>query len=293
MKRVTLVSLLIIALLGGYGMGYAYHMSQQPPIIEIESEIPEPIIITNEVPSKASVRETELLLQAIEELDITVAELEEAQAQLKAQEESVRRYNWLMDLMEDKGFSQLHMLSLSWNSFQPNKQLMEFFGWDEERLDTINEVAGKTDSALKAWETDQALYVESEEDELIYEIPPVPEQLKQQYLADMSELIPEEDFAVLKSQLEKKFEGIERRRQVKLTIGPAAFAHSGEPDEQYMIISTTYPDGHPSFHGSKGPTSYMSYQEGRTIPRQWNHIFNLEADPEAGEPYFSSPGIQP
>jgi hypothetical protein len=57
-------------------------------------------------------REQALLLQAIQELDLTTAELEEAHEYIQKLERTTKRYNWFMDYWKDKEFT---CLDGSWN----------------------------------------------------------------------------------------------------------------------------------------------------------------------------------
>ncbi len=191
MKKTLFVSLLFIALLGGFGMGYAYRIATETNgFIAKPVMPPEPVVVTQPKIDEEESREKELLIQAIEELNLTTAELEEAQRQLNAQAESVRRFNWLMDKWSANEFGNLNRLNMGFSSFTPDKGLSEFFGWDEATVSAMNKIGESMTVSVKKWESEHAVYVETEEDKLVYELPVAPEAFKEGYLREMAEILP-------------------------------------------------------------------------------------------------------
>lgn len=277
-----------IGLLVGFGIGYA--TKKQPPVMMAL----EPVVLeqaesqaTTSAPPSPS-QEQKLLLQSIEELNLTTAELEESLAQLEAQKKKVSRYDWLIARWNKKGFGNMHLFQqFGPNDFGPNSEMIGFFDWDAEQVAEMRQAGKKTAEAIKGWESQNAVYVDAGEDALTYEVPAIPGLIKQDYLATMKSLIPPEDMELVGSRLEKPFEQASKPRTVSLTIGSApanlnGFGGSNNPNKEWMTVKVIIHNQDESqnlFPPAPAYTTMQPYIEGRTIPHQWNHIFNLKINP--------------
>jgi hypothetical protein len=282
MNKHAMVYLGVGLLIGGV-LGFSFHNpTPDPPARSLTIEVQEPLVATNALSEETDHLEQELLLQAIEELNLTTAELDLARAQLKAQEGSLRRYDWLMEQWAKNGFGNTHS-NFRWNNFRPSEGVAEFFDWDDELVGEINNVAVTTALSVKEWESANAVYVETEEDKLVYELPAAPDTFKDSYLQAMADLLPPDDYALLVSKFEAQFKSLSGEREISLYVGPSPtgspFVTSDQFDQEWMIVEVK--SKNESFPGySPTSSSMMPYEEGRTIPREWNHIFNLEVEPD-------------
>jgi hypothetical protein len=286
MNKHAVVYLGVGLLIGGV-LGFSFHNPiPDTPTPPLAIEISESLVATNAISEETDHREQELLLQAIEELNLTTAELDQARAQLKAQEGNLRRYDWLMEQWTENGFGSMHR-NFHWNNFRPSEGVASFFGWDEELVGEINNVAVTTAHSVKEWEGANAVYVETEEDKLVYELPAAPDSFKETYLQAMAELLPPEDYALLTSKFEAQFKSLSGEREISLYVGPAPtggpFVTSDQLDQEWMTVEVkSKNESFPGYFPTS--SSMMPYEEGRTIPREWNHIFNLEVDPDIPQP---------
>jgi hypothetical protein len=289
MNKHAMVYLGVGLLIGGV-LGFSFHNpTPDPPARSLTIEVQEPLVATNALSEETDHLEQELLLQAIEELNLTTAELDLARAQLKAQEGSLRRYDWLMEQWAKNGFGNTHS-NFHWNKFRPSKGVAAFFGWDDELVGEIESVAATTTLSVKEWESANAVYVDTEEGKLVYELPAAPNTFKESYLQAMEALLPPEDYALLASKFEAQFESLSGEREISLYVGPTPaegpFATSNQLDKEWMIVEVK--SKKKSFPGYFPTSSSMiPYEEGRTIPKEWNHIFNLEVEPDTPNPATS------
>ncbi len=223
------------------------------------------------------------LLQAQAKLKTSAAALKDAQAKLTAQKEDVRRYAWLMDAWKDSGFGSSAEI-FQMDSFNLNTGYAEFFGWNKEQVDGISRIARNTSAAVAEWEAAHAVYVETQEDKLTYELPAAPEQFKADYLKAMAETLPKEEYTLLAGELEKPFQAIENVRRVSLYIGQPPIdrlpAPALESEKDWMVVEVQLQDPQTEAF-LPGTFTTIPYVEGRTIPTHWNHIFQLAIDPNA------------
>jgi hypothetical protein len=276
---------LLVGVLSGMGISFAIRPSAPldsqskaalPTVEQPESERP----VTKE--PAAAFKEQELLLQAIQELDLTSAELAGAQTYIRTLERNTQRYNWLMDYWKEKGFGTSHRMNFSsYNSFKPTDEISEFFGWNEEQVKQLGKAGKQAKQAIKDWERDHSTCIEEAENKLVYQIEAMPQTIVDQYKQTVSEIIDTDDYELLATKLDKNFDGPIRNRTATLTIGPAPenMHHSPAygPDKDCMIIKIE-PEKDENGHRTGMHTSYMPYTLGKTIPRQYNHIFQLEGE---------------
>ncbi len=274
------VLIFVIGLLGGFAIG---HVSKPKPAGSADPVAPtanDPLAAA-EPDTTPRLQERELLLQAIQELDLTAAELDEANAYIQKLERNTKRYDWLMDYWKEKGLGNSHQLGIqSYNSYAPSKDLVAFFGWDGEQVKQVEQAGQRVSKAIKAWEGDHSVCIEDSAEKLVYEIEGVPPEISQTYLQAMAEIIDPDDFALLESSLEKQFESSSQARIATLTIGPAPerMAHfpNQDPGQEYMQIRIAPKEKNQRLPGIGTTTHIESYTPGKSVPRNWNHVFKME-----------------
>ncbi len=276
MKKTALL-FLAGGLIGGFAIGHASKSTPPPPAPEPE----QPAEAKPIRPTQST--EQELLLQAIHELDLTTAELDDALQYIDKLERNTQRYNWLMDYWKEKGFGQSYQMGfLSHKQFKPSDDLVEFFGWDEEQVEEMTRIGQVTATSIKSWESENSVCIEDSEDKLVYEIAAIPEETIGQYLQSMEAILDPDDMELLSSKLEKQFEGVLQDRILTMTIGPAPaymlFNSNDDPDQEYMTIQTKSKDDRPPFTGGFS-SSVMPYKPGTIFPHSWNHVFKMEGTP--------------
>lgn len=280
MKKSALL-FLAAGLVGGFAIGHGSKSNTkpiaQPSAPAPESESP----ADSESPNQERARERELLLLAIDELDLTTAELVEAQEYIHKLERNTKRYNWLVDYWKEKGFGTSHRMSFrSHNQFKPSDDLVGFFGWDEEQVAQLAQAGKEVDAAIKAIESEQAVCIEDSDKKLVYEIPAVPEELKKRYMQSMEAILGPDDMVLLSSNLEKQFEPSSAKRTLTLTIGPPpdhiSMHNTVVPDQEWMKVMVEHKTGESSPFGGGTSTSFQSYTPGKTISFNWNHVFKME-----------------
>lgn len=224
-------------------------------------------------------------LEAENQLKQTAEELAAATEELDAQQESLRRYTWLMTQWTENGFGAA-VADVEPDSFNPGKGVAEFFGWTDAQVAEVSRIAKNTSEAVMDWEAAQAVYVDTEEDKLTYELPAAPEQFKAGYLEAVANVLPEADYALLATKLAEPFLDIESSRRVSLYIGqPPADSMPGSSlpsEKEWMVVEVQHMDPQTEQFVSE-TVSTIPYVEGRTIPTHWNHIFELEMDPNAAD----------
>lgn len=290
MKKSALL-FLAAGLAGGFAIGHVSKSNTKPapqPLLAPDLE-PEPLA-DSELPHPVKARERELLLLAINELDLTTAELEEAQAYIHKLERNTQRYNRLVDYWKEKGFGTAYAMALhSYNQFKPSDNLVKFFGWDEEQVAQMVQAGKNVDAAIKAIESEQAVCIEDADKKLVYEIPAVPEELGKQYMQSMETILGPDDMALLSTNMEKLFEPSSAKRTLTLTIGPPpvhfSIHNTVVPDQEWMKVVVEQKKDESSLFGNGTSTSFQSYTPGQTIPHQWNHVFKMEGS-EIPPTYF-------
>lgn len=275
------VLFLAIGWLGGFAIG---HVSKPKPAVASDPVAPPAVapVAAAEPDATPRPQERELLLQAIQELDLTAAELDEANAYIQKLERNTKRYDWLMGYWKEKGFGATYSLNInSFDGFAPREDLVAFFGWNDEQVEQIKQAGQRTSEATKTWESDHSVCIEDSAEKLVYEIEGVPPEISKTYLQAMAEIIDPDDFALLESSMEDQFESKSQARIATLTIGPAPeyMAHftNHDPGQEYMHIRIDPKEKNQRLPGSG--TSYFSqpYTPG-VAPFQWNHVFKMEGD---------------
>ncbi|WP_372796905.1 hypothetical protein, partial [Pontiella sp.] len=184
-------------------------------------------------------------LEAENQLKQTAEELAAATEELDAQQESLRRYTWLMTQWTENGFGAA-VADVEPDSFNPGKGVAEFFGWTDAQVAEVSRIAKNTSEAVMDWEAAQAVYVDTEEDKLTYELPAAPEQFKAGYLEAVANVLPEADYALLATKLAEPFLDIESSRRVSLYIGqPPADSMPGSSlpsEKEWMVVEVQHMD---------------------------------------------------
>ncbi|RKX46576.1 MAG: hypothetical protein DRP64_02990 [Verrucomicrobia bacterium] len=278
MKKTALL-FLASGLIGGFAIG---HASKSTP----KSTIPEPKQSVEPKPAHpARPREQELLLQAIQELDLTTAELEDAIQYIKKLERNTQRYNWLMGYWKEKGFGTSYQMKFGNYmdfSLTPSTDLVEFFGWNEEQVSQMAKIGRETVASIKHWESSHAVLVEESEDKKVYDIQPSPDEVTDLYLRSMETIVGSEDMELLSSKLEKQFAGIDQTRTVTLEIvpSPAQMNFSSDPDPDAKSLKILVQVRNDPFWLNTGTSAmFMPYTPGETISERWNHVFQMEGKP--------------
>ena len=275
MKKIALL-FFIAGLLGGFAVG---HGSKAPP----EAQPPTPTVKPQQIAKPEPARpirskEQGLLLQAINELNLTFTELEDAQAYIQKLERNTKRYNWLMDYWKENGFGTSYRMNFRYGQYKPSDELIEFFGWDEEQVAAMGKIGKESTKEIKDWEGQNSICIEDSEDKLVYEIEAMPQEIADQYLQAMAEILDQDDWALLSSKLEKQFESTLKNRTATLTIGPAPAnmqRMNSKPDQEHLIIEIKPVQDKSAPFDVGTSTSYTPYTPGKTIPYQWNHVFHM------------------
>ena len=137
MKK-TVFLFLSIGLLGGFAIG---HASKSTPAAEPAPQPPTPTVEPQQTAKPESARPTHskeqaLLLQAINELDLTTTELEDTLAYIQKLERNTKRYNWLMNHLKEKEFGTSYQMNFSsYNKLKPPDDIAEFFDGDDAQTD--------------------------------------------------------------------------------------------------------------------------------------------------------------
>lgn len=273
---------LVAGLVGGYAIGYMSKsqpmpvlvMEPEPPIHEVEIETPEAAPTPSGRPT-----EQELLLMAIDEFGLLSEELDDARSYIHKLERNNKRYNRLVDYWKENGFGSSYRMNFGHGrNKKPSDELIKFFGWDKEQVDRMSEAGKSTGGQIKNWESDHSVCIEDSEDRLVYEIEPIPQGVRDDYLEAMATIIDPDDMELISSKLAKQFETKQVKRTVTLTIdeAPSHMQHISQysSGKEYMIITERSAEE----KGLGASTSYMSYKPGKTIPHSWNHVFNMEGD---------------
>jgi len=267
MKK-TVFLFLVAGLLGGFALG-RISQSGKPSAIPDSGQLAE----TKPTPA-APLREQALLLQAIHELDLTTAELDDALAYIQKLERNTRRYDWLMDYWQGKGFGRSYQMRFkSRQQFKPSEDLIEFFGWDATQVEALTRAGEEVSEAIKGWEGEQAFCIEDSEDSLVYEIPAMPEESVERYMQALEAVLDPDDMALLSSTYEENFGGVLQDRILTMSISstPGFFSPtSNDPGQKYIQIRMESKDAESLWGGSA-----MSYRPGTSFP-QWDHVFELE-----------------
>lgn len=249
---------------------------------QAETEAQEPSAASTAVSTNAQPVEKELLLLAIDELNLTSAELGEAQEYIAKLERGARRYNWLTDYWKEHGTSRSWELQISHKS-DPRNEFIEFMGWDEQTAQTVKALGQDTNRRIKEWETANAAKVESDDPDVIwsYELPAMPEQFGEDYLFSMQDFLADDDYALISRNLEKPFENLTNPRTITMTYtdAPAGISAFADSDQQWVRIEerAIKNDGSPGF----GSTHIMQYRADHPISHSWNHITGEETQSES------------
>lgn len=233
-------------------------------------------------PTNARPSEKELLLMAIEELNLTTAELETAKNNIMRMERKARRYDWL----RDNGLHGDRSMSFNRTDFGPSQKLIEFLSLDEPESEQLKQLCEDTYTAATAWEQENAVCTEDTHTNCIYEIAPLPDSFREGYVAQLGEVLHEEDIQLLGPAIDDVFHSYGNKRIVSATFIPAEeYAASmkrrgqkmyGEPSDK-IRIKVQRLDEHGNKRGSSSSTfsaDRLSSTHNETLKR-WNHLFDL------------------
>jgi len=281
MKQSSFI-LIVLGMLFGCVIGYAIRgHSEEKAIPNAAVEASQ----TEQPPPPSNSREQTLLLQAIDLLDLTTAELEDAHAYIRKLERNTQRYNWLMDYWKEKGFGTSYQMAFGLTprlSLEPSKDLLDFFGWDSEQIEVMMQVGQTTTDAILDWERGHSTCIEESETNLVYRVAPMPEEIMQTYMQAMANILEPDDMELLHRKLEEKFNGMQQERTLSVTLGlppPSHFPSEHMDNEQtWMKVTETVSDpSNPMVFLGGVRASYRPYIPGQTIDSRWNHVFNMES----------------
>jgi len=273
----------------GICMGMAIGFSIKPeesqePIQQSLTEIPKTNAVTAVDSTKAMPSEQELLLLAIEELNLTTTELEEAKRNMLRMERKARRYDWL----RDNGLHGNRSMSFDKNSFEPQQKLIDFLGLNEHEISNFKQLSEKTRASTLAWESEHAVCTEDSHTNCTFEVSALPDSFREDYVAHLGELLHEEDVQLLGPAIDEMFSDYSHKRTVSASLIPAeVYAETmrqrgrnvtWEPQDMIKIREQKF-DEKGNKRGSSSSTFSMK-QNSLThnhLYKRWNHLFDLES----------------
>ncbi|WP_372794738.1 hypothetical protein [Pontiella sp.] len=270
----------------GLAAGFSIHPpdSPDPEPAALPASVPVPAA-ESAAPSPARSKEQELLLLAIEELDLTTAELEDARSRILRMERKARRYDWL----RDNGLHGDYSMSFSKDTFEPQQKLIDFLGLDEAETAAFKQLCADTHDAVAAWELEHAVCTEDSSTNCTYEIDLLPDAFRSTYVAGLSALLHEEDVQLLTPAIEDMFSDYDNRQVVSATLIPAdAYqeylqkrGHKMEHWEPRDMIKIQVQrlDENGNKRGSSSSTFSTNpvHLEHNQMYKRWNHLFDFGA----------------
>lgn len=143
-------------------------------------------------------------------LSQTRAEQEEALKRLRFFERKAARYDWLR-----KNGMHTHAISFLENSFEP--QLLEFMGLNETESDQLRTMASTANEAVLEWELANAQCIEDTPTNCVYELPPLPEEYKANFIQELATLFDPDDMETMNPIVEKLYESLNNKRIASVT----------------------------------------------------------------------------
>lgn len=275
MKRTSLI-LMVVGLIVGFAVGYIVH-SERPAVFDTAPQ-------TAEAPRDQTVssREQELLLQSIELLDQTTAELEAARNRLGRFERVAKRYDWL----KQNGV-QTHSLSFDESTFEPRPHLMEFLDLNETEAERFSSMSTKALTEVQAWEQSHARCTIDNATNCVYEITPLPVEFKDNFLNELGKFLPSDDVEFLNTIVDKLYDPLAGKREVSLTfIDKDVYAekhlaqnpNSHPPDSDMMTLMVKRYDEDGNSRGSWSST--FGADNVQWMESRWAHLFTFSGDSE-------------
>ena len=244
-------------------------------------------------PTNSQTREQQLLLMAIHELDLTSSELEEARARIQRMERKAKRYDWL----RDNGLHGNYAMRIDQETFKPTKELLDFLGLDEEDADTFNRFAEESFDAVRSWETDNAVCTTDNATNCVYEIGPLPDSFKQDYIAQLGSLLHPEDLQLIQPSISDLFDQYSGKREVSATFVSSddyaeLMTRRGTPGGfiESDMINISIHQFSKNGHSRGSRSSWTAISPGHPLLKnpfvqRWSHLFDMKPLlPESEEP---------
>lgn len=273
-----------LGIIAGFAIGYSVHGMKSLP--ESHQPAPELTISPVEEPKEMESlpeknREKELLLQAIQELDLTSADLEEAREYIRILERNTKRYNWLLSHWQEKGLGSAYQLNFDNENMVPSEELIDFFGWDDETVSEIKRLGSELSEHAEKWETENATIEKVSPTSWVFHIPPMPIDFIDAYASGMSAILDPDDQKLLSSKLEGNCNRLLSTRHVGMEVvhsPEVLMSPSRTPEtEDYphdadwlKIVEITESDLRPN-NGFCLMT--IPYPSEDTIPERWKHLY--------------------
>lgn len=189
-----------------------------------------------------------------------IAELEE---QLAIAKPKLERYAWLSERIAK--LESLSLLRINQRSLTPFDQLTEYLNLDKQQLDSLEAIAKSTIQEIKRWETEQAKVVNSNDNLFIFECPPPPPSILENYYRNLEVILGEEDarlvMPILRSAATREW-GMQQRIEIKLGPGNIGELSREVFDETGNRV------------GDKQATR-SSDIENTSFAKRWSHLFEI------------------
>ncbi|NLX27062.1 MAG: hypothetical protein GXY61_14070 [Lentisphaerae bacterium] len=127
--------------------------------------------------------------------------IENLQRRLDATRLKAKRYDKVRELWKQEGFGAGISPDLVTDGLMPNAALIEFFGWDISTVDEIAWIAKAAVREAQKWEAEQAVCIEVTDNDLVFEIPKAPPEIRNQYQQSLETLLGAEDTDLLMSSM--------------------------------------------------------------------------------------------
>jgi len=226
-------------------------------------------------------KERELLLHAIENLNLKGADLKRAQAYIKKLERNIKRYNWVIAYWKKNGFNTFAIRDINflYEEFYPDRSTIEFFGWDEETVSQIKEIAKESLKKVKDFEKQNAVRIETGDGTVVYNIPALPGTMKEHYIKSLEGVIGKDNVRVLSPLIERKLKYWGKNRQLTFSLKsvPKRSRLKNEIERKNFMIMIKDRDNDDvwpyniSFNISFSPNSPMFRDEDR-----WSHLLSWD-----------------
>jgi hypothetical protein len=232
-----------------------------------------------------SVQAEEPRLQAVlAELANAERALEAAGQRLHQLQRKANRYDWLCE----NGLHNNYSLSFNRDTFEPPQALLDFLGLEETDAAAFKQMAVSAFDASRSWEAENAVCVADTASNCVYEIDGAPEALKQDFVSDLSSLLPADDLEMLAPIIDSLYENAAMKRSVAVTFIPSEEyvaqqerlgknIYGGSSDRVKLEIKRFGESGNQRGSSSSTFSLDQTTLEHSWSYKRWNHLFDLGA----------------
>lgn len=177
-------------------------------------------------------------------------------------------FEWIQAQMSEGNFYSMDKLQMSEDTFQTGKELEDFLGLSEQQRASLKTISTQFLGDIKAWEGEQAEFVDDFADGIRFELPAPPAEMSEAYLEQVSNVLDADDFAIFMQASKQARERFNQPRAVEAIV-------KEQHGRDHLTIKLLYWEKDQYVNRHSRTTTYQ-FSANSDFVKRWDHLLEVD-----------------